>query len=203
MKRRNIRWFPPVMDMVSYWLKHKLLVDSAVSILLLSLGYKWLLSWLLSWFFILPHRLWCFPFCWPCSVVSRNLWILLFRYNLCGGICTHWKACMHHGVGKSRNRRQRSTFVAEPHINASCYFSERRRRKLCPTWCYETCEAANKRHPWKPGTVRGWWCRVDRWLCPSWFTFPEDLNAFQCLELRGGTNKLSRRSLSKQSSPSE
>jgi predicted acylesterase/phospholipase RssA len=31
MKRRNIRWFPTVMEMGTYWLKHKLLVDSAVS----------------------------------------------------------------------------------------------------------------------------------------------------------------------------
>eukprot|EP00934_Nitzschia_sp_Nitz4_P004631 Nitzschia sp. Nitz4//scaffold181_size46380//4021//6696//NITZ4_007169-RA/size46380-processed-gene-0.19-mRNA-1//1//CDS//3329539486//4621//frame0 len=28
MKRRNIRWFPPIMDMGTYWLKHRLLVDS-------------------------------------------------------------------------------------------------------------------------------------------------------------------------------
>jgi hypothetical protein len=30
MKRRNIRWFPAFADMVSYWLKHRLLVDSEV-----------------------------------------------------------------------------------------------------------------------------------------------------------------------------
>lgn len=30
MKRKNIRWFPPVMDMGAYWLKHRLLVDSEV-----------------------------------------------------------------------------------------------------------------------------------------------------------------------------
>jgi predicted acylesterase/phospholipase RssA len=29
MKKKNIRWFPPVMEMGAYWLKHKLLVDSA------------------------------------------------------------------------------------------------------------------------------------------------------------------------------
>lgn len=29
MKKNNIRWFPPVMEMGAYWLKHKLLVDSA------------------------------------------------------------------------------------------------------------------------------------------------------------------------------
>jgi len=29
MKLKNIRWFPPVMEMGAYWLKHKLLVDSA------------------------------------------------------------------------------------------------------------------------------------------------------------------------------
>jgi predicted acylesterase/phospholipase RssA len=28
MKRKNIRWFPPAGDMVAYWLKHGLLVDS-------------------------------------------------------------------------------------------------------------------------------------------------------------------------------
>jgi predicted acylesterase/phospholipase RssA len=28
MKRRNIRWFPPMLDMAAYWLKNKLLVDS-------------------------------------------------------------------------------------------------------------------------------------------------------------------------------
>lgn len=28
MKRKNIRWFPPGRDMVAYWLKHGLLVDS-------------------------------------------------------------------------------------------------------------------------------------------------------------------------------
>jgi hypothetical protein len=32
MKRNNIRWFPTVMDMGAYWLKHRLLVDSAVSL---------------------------------------------------------------------------------------------------------------------------------------------------------------------------
>jgi Patatin-like phospholipase len=31
MKRKNIRWFPPIMDMGAYWLKHRLLVDSQVS----------------------------------------------------------------------------------------------------------------------------------------------------------------------------
>lgn len=30
MKKKNIRWFPPVMDMGAYWLKHRLLVDSEV-----------------------------------------------------------------------------------------------------------------------------------------------------------------------------
>jgi hypothetical protein len=30
MKKKNIRWFPPVMDMGAYWLKTKLLVDSKV-----------------------------------------------------------------------------------------------------------------------------------------------------------------------------
>lgn len=29
MKRENIRWFPKLVDMIPYWLKHKLLVDSA------------------------------------------------------------------------------------------------------------------------------------------------------------------------------
>jgi hypothetical protein len=29
MKKKNIRWFPPVMEMGAYWLKNKLLVDSA------------------------------------------------------------------------------------------------------------------------------------------------------------------------------
>lgn len=29
MKQENIRWFPTLFDMASYWLKHKLLVDSA------------------------------------------------------------------------------------------------------------------------------------------------------------------------------
>jgi len=28
MKKKNIRWFPPIMDMGAYWLKHRLLVDS-------------------------------------------------------------------------------------------------------------------------------------------------------------------------------
>ena len=28
MKRKNIRWFPPITQMASYWLKNKLLVDS-------------------------------------------------------------------------------------------------------------------------------------------------------------------------------
>jgi len=28
MKKRNIRWFPPIQDMVTYWLKKRLLVDS-------------------------------------------------------------------------------------------------------------------------------------------------------------------------------
>mmetsp|Transcript_44754 Transcript_44754/g.108525 ORF Transcript_44754/g.108525 Transcript_44754/m.108525 type:complete len:789 (-) Transcript_44754:956-3322(-) len=28
MKKHNIRWFPPVMDMISYWFENKLLVDS-------------------------------------------------------------------------------------------------------------------------------------------------------------------------------
>lgn len=31
MKRKNIRWFPRVMDVGAYWLKHRLLVDSQVS----------------------------------------------------------------------------------------------------------------------------------------------------------------------------
>ena len=31
MKRKNIRWFPPIVDMGAYWLKHRLLVDSQVS----------------------------------------------------------------------------------------------------------------------------------------------------------------------------
>jgi hypothetical protein len=31
MKKKNIRWFPAVMDMGAYWLKHRLLVDSEVS----------------------------------------------------------------------------------------------------------------------------------------------------------------------------
>jgi Patatin-like phospholipase len=31
MKRKNIRWFPPMADMISYWFKHRLLVDSEVS----------------------------------------------------------------------------------------------------------------------------------------------------------------------------
>lgn len=30
MKKENIRWFPPVMDMGAYWLKHRMLVDSKV-----------------------------------------------------------------------------------------------------------------------------------------------------------------------------
>ena len=30
MKKKNIRWFPPIMDMVTYWLKNRLLVDSEV-----------------------------------------------------------------------------------------------------------------------------------------------------------------------------
>jgi predicted acylesterase/phospholipase RssA len=30
MKRKKIAWFPPVMDMVAYWLKRRLLVDSKV-----------------------------------------------------------------------------------------------------------------------------------------------------------------------------
>lgn len=29
-RRRNIRWFPSLMEMAAYWLKHKLLVDSAM-----------------------------------------------------------------------------------------------------------------------------------------------------------------------------
>ena len=29
MKKHNIRWFPPMYDMATYWIKHKLLVDSA------------------------------------------------------------------------------------------------------------------------------------------------------------------------------
>jgi hypothetical protein len=33
MKKKNIRWFPPIMDMGAYWLKHRLLVDSEVSFL--------------------------------------------------------------------------------------------------------------------------------------------------------------------------
>jgi hypothetical protein len=32
MKKRNIRWFPAVMDMGAYWLKHRLLVDSKVCV---------------------------------------------------------------------------------------------------------------------------------------------------------------------------
>jgi len=28
MKRKNIRWFPPVADMISHWLKHRILIDS-------------------------------------------------------------------------------------------------------------------------------------------------------------------------------
>mmetsp|Transcript_11467 Transcript_11467/g.29007 ORF Transcript_11467/g.29007 Transcript_11467/m.29007 type:complete len:866 (-) Transcript_11467:153-2750(-) len=28
MKRRNIRWFPPIADMISYWMKHRILIDS-------------------------------------------------------------------------------------------------------------------------------------------------------------------------------
>jgi predicted acylesterase/phospholipase RssA len=32
MKRRNIRWFPPMADMMSYWFKHRLLVDSEVCV---------------------------------------------------------------------------------------------------------------------------------------------------------------------------
>lgn len=30
MKKKNIRWFPPIQDMVTYWLKKRLLVDSEV-----------------------------------------------------------------------------------------------------------------------------------------------------------------------------
>lgn len=30
MKRQNIRWFPPVADMISYWMKHRILIDSEV-----------------------------------------------------------------------------------------------------------------------------------------------------------------------------
>lgn len=30
MKRKNIKWFPPITDMGAYWLKHRLLVDSEV-----------------------------------------------------------------------------------------------------------------------------------------------------------------------------
>lgn len=30
MKKKNIRWFPPIRDMVTYWLKNRLLVDSEV-----------------------------------------------------------------------------------------------------------------------------------------------------------------------------
>ncbi len=30
MKKKNIRWFPAIMDMGAYWLKHRLLVDSEV-----------------------------------------------------------------------------------------------------------------------------------------------------------------------------
>jgi len=30
MKRRNIQWFPPVLDMMSYWWKHRILIDSEV-----------------------------------------------------------------------------------------------------------------------------------------------------------------------------
>lgn len=30
MKKQNIRWFPPVADMISYWFENKLLVDSKV-----------------------------------------------------------------------------------------------------------------------------------------------------------------------------
>lgn len=32
MKRKNIRWFPPISDMISYWLKHRILIDSEVGI---------------------------------------------------------------------------------------------------------------------------------------------------------------------------
>jgi len=28
MKRKDIRWFPPISDMISYWLKHRILIDS-------------------------------------------------------------------------------------------------------------------------------------------------------------------------------
>jgi hypothetical protein len=31
MKRRNIRWFPKIMDVATYWLKHRLMIDSEVS----------------------------------------------------------------------------------------------------------------------------------------------------------------------------
>jgi hypothetical protein len=30
MKRKNIRWFPPLTDMISHWMKHRVLVDSEV-----------------------------------------------------------------------------------------------------------------------------------------------------------------------------
>jgi predicted acylesterase/phospholipase RssA len=29
MKELNIRWFPPMVDMIAYWMKHRLVVDSA------------------------------------------------------------------------------------------------------------------------------------------------------------------------------
>eukprot|EP00531_Pseudo-nitzschia_arenysensis_P006080 CAMPEP_0116155976 /NCGR_PEP_ID=MMETSP0329-20121206/22590_1 /TAXON_ID=697910 /ORGANISM="Pseudo-nitzschia arenysensis, Strain B593" /LENGTH=858 /DNA_ID=CAMNT_0003653037 /DNA_START=260 /DNA_END=2836 /DNA_ORIENTATION=- len=28
MKQRNIRWFPPITEMISYWMKHRILIDS-------------------------------------------------------------------------------------------------------------------------------------------------------------------------------
>ena len=70
MKKGNIRWFPPVMDMGAYWLKHRLLVDSKVRFIcssnkahsnsdeanLLSLEIK---------------------------VIPKNMRILLWRHNIC------------------------------------------------------------------------------------------------------------------------
>lgn len=42
MKKKGIAWFPPVMDMVAYWLKHRLLVDSKVCE---SLGFDFAPTW--------------------------------------------------------------------------------------------------------------------------------------------------------------
>jgi hypothetical protein len=72
MKRKNIRWFPKVMDMGAYWMKNRLLVDSKVSSTRqYGLKGQRTLSMLT---FLVSVVLFC------------DLRVLLWHYHICGGL---------------------------------------------------------------------------------------------------------------------